>query len=316
MTARTRPPRPFRPRPAGPRARTGGAVLAAGALLAGAACANAPVPEEGTAGPPDRAGVPAEVVDLTPLFEDADEATFVLLDLESGRVVRHDPARAAERFLPASTFKVANTLIALEAGVVDGPSFAMAWDSVAVPRGRFFPDTWARDQTLETAFRNSVYWVYQALAREIGPDRYAEWLARFDYGNRDTGGGIDRFWLEGGLRISADEQTAFLRRLWNGDLGVSDRSRTILLDLMRLESPPGVRLLGKTGTAGITATRELGWIVGFVEIGERAYAYALNMEGERVWESWPPQRRRELVIEILDRPGVVEPASPMAGGGP
>lgn len=240
------------------------------------------------------------VVVLSGLFEGAEEATFVLLDLETGRMVRHDPARASDRFPPASTFKIPNSLIALETGAVAGPGHAIAWDSLAVPREEFFPSSWARDQTLETAFRNSVYWYYQALARRIGPETYRKWLARFDYGNRDLGGGIDAFWLEGDLGISADEQVEFLRRLWTGALGVSERSTRIVKDLMLLEEGPGYRLRGKTGTAEVTPTRELGWIVGVVETPDGDFAYALNMEGEDVWETWPPGRRPRLVLSILE----------------
>lgn len=193
------------------------ARLAAGGLVALLALASAR---------PVAAQTSDRVVDLGGLFEGAEEATFVLLDLATGRAVRHDPARAAERFLPASTFKIPNTLIALETGTVDGPEHVIAWDSPAVPRERFFPSSWARDQTLESAFRNSVYWYYQALARRIGPDAYREWLARFDYGNRNLGGGLDSFWLEGDLVISADEQAWRSWRNWNScgsSLGRSPR---------------------------------------------------------------------------------------------
>lgn len=240
------------------------------------------------------------VVDLGERFGSAERASFVLLDIRSGSIVRHDPERAATRLVPASTFKVPNTLIALEMGVVEGPGHVIEWDSLAVPRTGFFPSSWARDQTLESAFRNSVYWYYQVLAREIGVEAYREWLDRFGYGNRNPGGGIDVFWLEGDLAISADEQVGFLRRLWTGDLGVSERSTQVVKDLMRLDEGAGYRLSGKTGTAEVTPTRELGWIVGVVETSDGDFAYALNMEGERVWEEWPPGRRTQLVLRILE----------------
>lgn len=43
-----------------------------------------------------------------------------------------------------------------------------------------------------------------------------------------------------------------------------------------------------------------------METEDDASAWALNMEGERVWEDWPPPRRKELVVAILGELGVVE----------
>ena len=68
---------------------------------------------------------------------DSSDATFVVLDARSGAITRYNTARASQRFVPASTFKIANTLIALETGVVSGADFPIAWDSTA-PRNTGF----------------------------------------------------------------------------------------------------------------------------------------------------------------------------------
>jgi beta-lactamase class D len=113
------------------------------------------------------------------------------------------------------------------------------------------------------------------------------------------GGGLDRFWLHGDLRISAFEQVAFLERFHSGKLGLSSRTTEIMKGLMLLEDDGSYRLSGKSGTAEVTATRELGWLVGFLERGDETVFYALNIEGERVWEDWPPQKRPALVRRLL-----------------
>jgi beta-lactamase class D len=77
---------------------------------------------------------------------------------------------------------------------------------------------------------------------------------------------------------------------------------------MMLEETPAYRLSGKTGTAEITDTREMAWLVGFVEQGEAVSFYALNMEGETVWEEWPPQQRADLVKRLLQAITVLPPA--------
>jgi beta-lactamase class D len=126
------------------------------------------------------------------------------------------------------------------------------------------------------------------------------YLDQFEYGNKSMAGGLDQFWLHGDLRISPDEQVRFLRRLYSGELGVSGRSTKILKDLLVLEDSGDSRLSGKTGTVGITPGRELAWLVGYVERGKRVFFFALNVEGEEVWERWgQPEDRMELVRSIL-----------------
>ncbi|MDM7953873.1 MAG: penicillin-binding transpeptidase domain-containing protein [Cyanobium sp. CZS 25K] len=53
------------------------------------------------------------------LFQQAGvEGTFVLLDERRGELRGHNQSRAWQRFSPASTFKIANALIALSLGAV------------------------------------------------------------------------------------------------------------------------------------------------------------------------------------------------------
>jgi beta-lactamase class D len=237
------------------------------------------------------------VVDLSARFEGVEEATAVVLRAD-GVVVRYRPERAAQRLIPASTFKIPNTVIALETEVADGPGFALPWDSTRVPRADFFPAAWARDQDLASAFRNSVVWYYQEMARRVGERRMAGWLGRLGYGNRAMGV-VDRFWLDGPLAISAEEQVRFLRRLLEGELPVAAATLATLRELALLAEGAGWRLYGKTGTSEVTATRENGWIVGWLERDSGADYYAINIEGERVWEEWPPPRRHELALQVL-----------------
>jgi len=206
--------------------------------------------------------------------------TFVLVDDATGATLRHNPERAATRFMPASTFKIPNTLIALETGEATGPEFRLEWDSTVAPREDWWPASWAGPHTLRSALPGSVVWYYQELARRIGPERMSDYLERFDYGNRSIEGGIDRFWLTGGLRISADEQVDFLRRFHHGRLGASEASTAIARELLVLEETPEYRFGGKTGWAGLgeQGMPDVGWLVGYVERGESVYFYALNLE--------------------------------------
>lgn len=214
--------------------------------------------------------------------------TFVLLDARTGRRLRRDPARAARRFPPASTFKIANTLIALETGVIAGPDTVLVRDPDRAPRQAWWPAAWGDRHTLRSALAGSVVWYYQELARRIGLERMQAYVDRFDYGNRDLSGGIDRFWLTGGLRISADEQVDFLRRFHFGELDISARNTRITKELLVLEQTPGYRpngksgyrLSGKTGWAGLgePGAPQTGWLVGTLERGREVYFFATRLD--------------------------------------
>ena len=230
----------------------------------------------------------------------------MILETGTGDRITYHPDRARVRVRPASTFKIPNTLIALETGVAPDTGFTLPWDSASTPRTGFFPDHWARPHSLRSAFSGSVYWYYQEMARRVGHERMRTWVDRFGYGNRDIGGAgdVDSFWLQGPLKISAEEQVTFLAGLLAGELGVAERNMDVLREISLLESGNGWRLHGKTGTSEVTATRENGWIVGWLEASGRRWVFAINMEGERVWEEWPPARRSELALAAFRIAGV------------
>lgn len=258
---------------------------------------------------PDAASVE---VDLSAWFEGTDlgDATFVVMEGETGLVSRYNPARASQGFLPASTFKIPHALIALETGVAPGPDFTLEWDGRVPDDGSFWIEVWSQDHSLRSALQSSVVWYYREIARRIGPDRMQDYLDQFDYGNRTMGDPPDGFWLAGDLRISPDEQVEFLRRMDRGDLGVSDRSVGILKQMMVLEETEAYRLSGKTGSLSATPTRQLAWLVGYLERDGGTWYFALNLEGEEVGERWGTAPRRiELVKHLLEEVGALPPDS-------
>lgn len=238
---------------------------------------------------------------LRQLFDEAGVAgTLVIADAGGDPVAVHNRERAARQFSPASTFKVPNTLIALQAGIVAGPESTFAWDGT--DRGR---DVWNRDQTLESAFRVSCVWCYQVVAREIGRGAYAEALQSFGYGNGQIGEVVDEFWLDGSLRISAIEQVGFLARLLNGGLDVSDEHRNILHSIMARERVSGARFFGKTGWTG--ARLKTGWYVGYVEASRDRYLFALNIEMSQAEDA---PLREQLVRDGFSALGLLPGSKP------
>ncbi|HEY6941654.1 class D beta-lactamase [Dokdonella sp.] len=225
------------------------------------------------------------------------EGTALVYDEASDRYHVYDRARAQARFSPASTFKLLNAMVALETGAVKDEYEVLRWDGVQ----RRYPD-WNRDQSLASAMRFSAVWFYQEMARRAGAARMQAWLDRVGYGNRDIGGGIDRFWLTGALRISAVEQVAFLRRLARGELPFSAAVQETVRRITILDSDPAYILHGKTGWAvrdDTAGPADLGWFVGWVERGGRRWYIALDVDMPRGAED--AAQREPLARALLAR---------------
>jgi bla regulator protein BlaR1 len=202
---------------------------------------------------------------------------FVLYDKQTDNYLRYNSNACRERFSPCSTFKIANSLIALDTGVSTGPEFTLKWNGTTYPFA-----SWNRDQNMSSAFSNSVIWYYQEIANRIGPVRMSNYVHRLNYGNCDTSGGITNFWLESTLEISAEEQLAFLRRLWENALPVGQHAQRVTRELMKISVDAEGRVLyGKTGTGGDARANvaRLGWFVGCVEADGRRVFFATRITG-------------------------------------
>ena len=174
-----------------------------------------------------------ERADLAAVFVELGVAgTFVLYDVAEDRVTLVNPRRAETRLVPASTFKIANTVIALETGVVKDEHEIIPYGGKPQPF-----KTWEKDMSMREAIALSAIPIYQELARRVGLERYREWLARLDFGNRQTGTVVDTFWLDGPLEISAVEEARFVARLAQQKLDASARSQSIARDIIRTRKP-------------------------------------------------------------------------------
>ncbi|MBL8229471.1 MAG: class D beta-lactamase [Bryobacterales bacterium] len=223
---------------------------------------------------------------------------YTLVLDRDGSVTRTNAARAAQRFSPCSTFKIPNALIALDLGNAPDADYTMKYDAARDPRTTFWLEEWGGDHDLRSAMRFSVVWYFKELARRAGAERMSEYLRRFDYGNQDISGGIDRFWLSSTLRISPEEQVAFLRKFQKGRLGVSSKAAVVLKDILILERGDGYVWSGKTGACGDTA-----WHVGYVERNGKPVFYALNLGGAPFNDL--VRERNRLVRELLVDAGLL-----------
>lgn len=198
--------------------------------------------------------------------------TFVVYDPAHNVYTGHGRERAATRYVPASTFKIANSLIGLATGAVSSVDQVLPYGG-----GATFLPQWARDMGLRDAIRISNVPVYKELARRIGMPRMREGLRQLDYGNRDPGATIDTFWLEGPLKISAIEQTRFLERLARDRLPFPQPAMAAVREIIRQED--NANLYAKTGWyMPDDRMNQIGWWVGWVEKDGKVYPFALNLD--------------------------------------
>jgi beta-lactamase class D len=214
--------------------------------------------------------------DLAKHFTDAGtEGTFVGYKIDDYLVIASDKDRSGEAKLPASTFKIPNSLIALETGVVEDPDKdVFKWDGV-----KRSIEAWNRDHTMRSAIAVSAVPVYQEIARRIGQERMQKYVDLFEYGNRDIGGGIDQFWLTGNLRIDPVQQVDFVDRLRRGVLPISKRSQDLVRDILPVTKAGESIIRAKSGLLGAERGQpSLGWMVGWAEKGDARTVFALNMD--------------------------------------
>lgn len=231
--------------------------------------------------------------DLRPILEETGfSGTVLLYDLRRDRLYAVYGEHADERRLPASTFKIPNALAALETGLVEDENTVLPWDGMNRPE----QPAWNQDLTLREAFGHSAVPHFQELARRLGPERMQATLDRLGYGNRDISGGIDRFWLDGGLRISPREQLAFLIRLYRNELPLSVRAQETVKRVMLGEETETYRIRAKTGRAARVPT-QVAWWIGWVERGDDVYFFVTSLVAERP----DPSRFVPARIEVTKR---------------
>ena len=151
-----------------------------------------------------------------------------------------------------------------------------------------------------------MVWYYQAVAREVGGEQMAEYVESFGYGNADIGGEIDTFWLEGELRISAEEQIDFLRRFYHEDLPADPVNIDIVKDILIWEETLSYTISAKTGAALRTGDDSvIGWWVGYVESDVGVTYFALNISSDTVDDAfW--SARIEIALDVLRELDIIE----------
>ncbi len=211
------------------------------------------------------------------------DGCFVLIRLTDNQVVEKiNPERYSQRFSPCSTFKVAASLMGFDSKVIK-PDTKFKWTGVRDPR----PEC-NQDQTLREWMNRSVVWVTQEITKKVGLAGVKSYLKKLKYGNQDFSSGLTQAWLTASLKISAQEQVAFLSQLFQHNLPVSDFAQKETIKILVREqldskgnpvdqlTPSDFLMEGKTGSGRLGEGRQLGWYVGHLRAKKQDYIVVMN----------------------------------------
>lgn len=236
--------------------------------------------------------------------------TFGMFDNAQGQFTVYNLSRFKDSaYLPASTFKIVNSLIGIETGRIASEKMIIKWDGTVrkYPNG----DTaslWNKDLTMEDAFKTSAIPYYQEVARRIGKDTMQHWLDSLGYGSRygksKITSNIDTFWLDNSIKVTADEQLGLVKKLYFNQLPFQKRTQDIVRKLMAQDTTAKYRLYYKTGWGFKEDGNGLGWAIGWIEENKHVYFFALNIEGPHNTDMTPV--RLNILKSILKQQGFFE----------
>ena len=222
------------------------------------------------------------------------EGCFAIMDNGTGKFTVHNLGRYRDSsYLPASTFKIVNSLIGLQTGKISSDSMVIKWDGV-----KRRVEEWNRDLTMYDAFRVSAVNYYQEVARRIGKDTMQLWLDSLRYGTKKITSTIDSFWLDNSLKISPDEELGLVKRLYFDQLPFFKSYQETVKRTMLFENNANYRLGYKTGWGFTEKGHALGWVVGWIEENNHPYFFVLNIESpDKDFDMWTV--RMKMLKDIL-----------------
>ena len=214
--------------------------------------------------------------DLKQYFDSRNvEGCFTLLNNSDGEITVYNMSMDTTRYTPASTFKILNSLIALETGVVTDNKMIIKWDSIV----RTNPD-WNKDMNITEAFKVSSVPFFQEVAKRIGHDTMKNWVDSISYGNKNIEGKIDSFWLNNKLKISPDEQLGLLKRLYFDQLPFRKSVQFSVREMMVQEDNSLYKLSYKTGWGKDESNNSIGWLTGWIEENRHVYFFVTLLKSK------------------------------------
>jgi beta-lactamase class D/beta-lactamase regulating signal transducer with metallopeptidase domain len=233
----------------------------------------------------------------------------LLVDAASGASLVREGG-CDERVTPASTFKIAISLMGFDSGVLRDEH--TPWLPYKARYAAANP-SWRRGTDPARWLRESVVWYSQQVTSRLGAAGVRAYVQAFDYGNRDLASvpgvtdAVALSELSPTLAISPAEQTAFLRKLVKRSLPVSAHAYDMTARLLRQDAlANGWEVYGKTGTArarladgSADETQYIGWFVGWASKGGRTLVFARLLQHPADSHQYAGARARDALLSDL-----------------
>ncbi len=222
-----------------------------------------------------------------------------IYDYKNKRWIFTDNQDAETATLPASTFKIPNSLLALEFKAVQDENEILEWDGEQKLHLGNVVNSWNKDTDLKNAFKNSAIWFYVEVAKRIGRQRYQKTLSQCEYGNDNFSEQGADFWNYGEFAITPQNQIEFLIKLYDNNLPFSKQTIEKVKDIMISEKTDNYLYRDKTGWTRKNGI-DIGWWVGYVETKDNVYFFATRLLKE-VGDNNPNflKGRKEITKQIL-----------------
>lgn len=221
---------------------------------------------------------------------------------EKTKVLKNE-GRCELAYAPHSTFKIALSLMGFDSGILVSPTepsfpFKAEYSAgINVCKGDHDAKTWMRD---------SCVWFSQVLTSKLGMEKFRNYVQKFNYGNKDVSGdpgkdnSLKQSWLNSSIRITPDEQIAFIQNMIDGKLPVSAKALEMTKKILFIqELPGGWSLYGKTGNGRYLGELQQGWFVGWIEKGGRKLAFVNHIVDESKQSTYASFRSRNEALTKL-----------------
>tara|TARA_A100000171_G_C2134123_1_gene148835 strand:- start:1072 stop:1872 length:801 start_codon:yes stop_codon:yes gene_type:complete len=204
------------------------------------------------------------------------KGSTTIYDYKNKKWIFTDEQDAQLATLPASTFKIVNSLFALEYGAVQDENEVFKWDGEPKSHLGNVVNIWNKDTDLKSAFKNSTVWFYVEIAKKIRRKNYKRILKKCEYGNDNLNEkGVD-FWNYGEFEISPKNQIEFLIKLYENQLPFSKQTMKKVKEIMVSEQTNTTTYRDKTGWTRKNG-QDIGWWVGYLEVNENVYFFATRL---------------------------------------
>jgi beta-lactamase class D len=152
---------------------------------------------------------------------------------------------------PLSSFFILPTLIALDKGIIN------------------------HNQATWVSMDSTAY--YQNTITQIGRQEILKTIDSIKYGKGVVSANLNEFWKDGSLKITADEQLGFIKKLFFKDLPFQKRSQEIFKKMMVKEENSNYTLSYLPATDSLTNNT---WVLGYEEENTHIYFFVLHTTGK------------------------------------